>query len=343
MRQGLTTKHRVLPEVYSVALAALSRDFERAAIGRIIGSLALDPDVATATVVDDEDTVLGQIKLVELAPSERRALVEQMIVDDTRAGRLNIKGKIKVVFHERTLSKSIVDGVVRDASLVLLLVAAIVLAAVIANKIIIGRPLERFLKAIRRADEDHVRERVAWSSEDEIGRVIVAYNKMLDKLVAEESALSSRTDELTRSVAELRALGDVAQAVNSTLDLDHVLSMIVEHAVTISAGDAGTIYEYNSEAEVFEPRANYGVSAEMVGALRDSHIRLGDTIVGKSAVRGVPLQISDVADHPDVRLRDLLTSAGIRAVLAVPLLREGAVIGALSDPAAQCGRIFARR
>ena len=67
---------------------------------------------------------------------------------------MTIKGKLKVAFHERALDKSIADRVGRSAMLVLLLVAAVVLAALIANRIIIGRPLERFLQAIRRADEE---------------------------------------------------------------------------------------------------------------------------------------------------------------------------------------------
>ena len=330
MREALTTKQRVLPEVYSVALAALSRDFAPATIGRVIGSLALDPDVARATVFDDDATVLAQVKLVDLGESERHAVVEQIIYDDMKPGRQHTKGKIRVVFHERALDKSIADGVVRDVILILLLVAAIVLAAVIANRIIIGRPLERFLQAIRRADEEHVREPVAWSSRDELGRVILAYNNMLEKLVVEESALRERTDDLTRSVAELRSLGEVGQAVSSTLDLDAVLSTVVAHAVQISGADAGTIYEYNDTAAVFEPRANYGVSEEMVGALRDSKIRLGDTIVGKSAAQRSPMQIADVTQDDAYRLRAILVGAGIRAVLALPLMREDRVIGALS-------------
>ena len=38
--------------------------------------------------------------------------------------------------------------------------------------------------------------------------------------------LRRRTDDLGRSVEELRALGEVSQAVNSTLDLETVLSTI---------------------------------------------------------------------------------------------------------------------
>ena len=57
--------------------------------------------------------------------------------------------------------------------------------------------------------------------------------------------LRQRTDELGRSVGELRALGEVSQAVNSTLDLETVLSTIVAKAVQLSGTDAGAIYVFD--------------------------------------------------------------------------------------------------
>ena len=50
--------------------------------------------------------------------------------------------------------------------------------------------------------------------------------------------VQARTRELTQSVEELRALGEVSQAVNSTLDLETVLSTIVAKAVQLSNTDA---------------------------------------------------------------------------------------------------------
>ena len=52
------------------------------------------------------------------------------------------------------------------------------------------------------------------------------------------SELRQRTDELDRSVGELRALGEVSQAVNSTLDLEKVLSTIVANAAQLSGTEA---------------------------------------------------------------------------------------------------------
>ena len=52
--------------------------------------------------------------------------------------------------------------------------------------------------------------------------------------------LEARTRELAQSVGELKALGEVGQAVSSTLDLQTVLSSIVGHAVQLSATTAAS-------------------------------------------------------------------------------------------------------
>jgi GAF domain-containing protein len=70
-------------------------------------------------------------------------------------------------------------------------------------------------------------------------------------------ALRRRTDELGRSVGELRALGEVSQAVNSTLDLENVLSTIVAKAVELSGTEAGAIYGYDGETREFRLRATH--------------------------------------------------------------------------------------
>jgi GAF domain-containing protein len=69
------------------------------------------------------------------------------------------------------------------------------------------------------------------------------------------SELRQRTDELGRSVDELRALGEVSQAVNSTLDLETVLSTIVAKAVQLSGTEAGAIYVFDDMQREFHLRA----------------------------------------------------------------------------------------
>src|SRR3954464_12891101 len=63
--------------------------------------------------------------------------------------------------------------------------------------------------------------------------------------------LQSRTEALTKSVGQLTALGEVGQAISSTLELDKVLQTIVSRAVHLTSLDGGSIYEYDEQAEEF--------------------------------------------------------------------------------------------
>ena len=85
--------------------------------------------------------------------------------------------------------------------------------------------------------------------------------------------LRMRTDELGRSVGELRALGEVSQAVNSTLDLQTVLETIVTKAAQLSNTDAGAIYVFDDADREFHLRATYGMDEELIEAIR--HARIG--------------------------------------------------------------------
>ena len=73
--------------------------------------------------------------------------------------------------------------------------------------------------------------------------------------------VQARTRELTQSVEELRALGDVTQAVNSTLDLQTVLDTIVAKATQLSGTEAGVIYVFDEANGQFQVRATYGMTA----------------------------------------------------------------------------------
>jgi GAF domain-containing protein len=143
--------------------------------------------------------------------------------------------------------------------------------------------------------------------------------------------LDERTHELTRSVGELKALGEVSQVVSSTLDLEAVLTRIVSHAVQLSGTDGGAIYEYDEESEEFLLRATDHMEEELINALRANPPHLGDGLVGRAASTREPIQIPNILEEHTyaLRMRQLLERFGFRASLAVPLLREDRIIGGL--------------
>jgi signal transduction histidine kinase/CheY-like chemotaxis protein len=140
--------------------------------------------------------------------------------------------------------------------------------------------------------------------------------------------LRARTDELGQSVEELRALGEVTQAVNSTLDLQTVLSTIVSKAVQLSDTDAGSIYVHDETQQEFQLQANYGMSDDLIAALKDHHADISGS-VARTAKHGEPVQVPDMRTEPSVPANELMLTAGYRARLLVPLMRFNQVMGAL--------------
>ena len=141
--------------------------------------------------------------------------------------------------------------------------------------------------------------------------------------------LRQRTDELGRSVGELRALGEVSQAVNSTLDLETVLSTIVAKAVDLSGTEAGAIYAYDEAAREFHLRATYGMNDELISALSRQHIGLDDPIIALTLGKREPSQLPDLKEATSSAVNDVILRAGYRALLVAPLLRGEDIVGML--------------
>ena len=142
------------------------------------------------------------------------------------------------------------------------------------------------------------------------------------------TSLAQREKGLRESLQQLHALGEVIQAVNSTIDLETVLTTIVAKATQLSRTDAGAIYVFDEATQEFLLRATYGLDETIVTALKESHIRIGQTGISEAVEQRVPIQIPDVQYDPSITL-DIIIRAGFRALLYVPLLGTGKIIGAL--------------
>ena len=140
--------------------------------------------------------------------------------------------------------------------------------------------------------------------------------------------VQARTRELTSSVEELRALGEVSQAVNSTLDLETVLATIVAKAVQLSSTEAGVIYVFDELDQTFRVRATYGLSEELIAAVQAQYVAISDAI-RQATWNRQPQEIADIGDEPPSPVREIAMRGGFRARLIVPLVTRDRVIGAL--------------
>ena len=146
--------------------------------------------------------------------------------------------------------------------------------------------------------------------------------------------LQARTRELARSVEELKALGEVGQAVSSTLDLETVLTRIASHAVQLTGAAGGAIYEYDEATEEFHLQGQ-PPDRERVCRSVACESRFGSVEVhwGKRRPAGRRWKsptFSMSGNTLPYAYSSLLGRLGYRSLLAVPLLREEQIMGGLT-------------
>jgi signal transduction histidine kinase len=222
----------------------------------------------------------------------------------------------------------------RTSALLLLGFGMAVLASLFIGRRVV-RPVEVLRQGAARIGAGELDHRIEVHTGGELEELAQEFNRMAARLQESyanlELKVEERTRELARSVEELRALGEVSQAVNSSLDLQTVLSTIVSRAEQLSGADGGMIYEYDEASQVFHLQAAQHLDESLIQTLRTTPFRLGEETIGRAAAARRPIQ---VADHLEVgpyqgRLSDAMAQSGFRALLALPLLREDHIIGGI--------------
>lgn len=211
---------------------------------------------------------------------------------------------------------------------------AIVASVVIGRRVV--RPVEILRQGAAQIGAGALDHRINIRTGDELESLATEFNRMAAQLQESYAGLEykveERTRELARSVEELQALGEVGQAVSSTLDLQTVLTTIVTRAVQISETDGGVIYEYDDTARVFDLRASHSTEAELIRTLQMAPIPLGEGAIGQAAASQTPVQVPDTLDEQAAvlaRVRPVFARLGYRSLLAVPLLLEQRTMGGL--------------
>ena len=226
--------------------------------------------------------------------------------------------------------------------LALVLLAALGFA-VLAGMFLAGRmvgPIQALRAGAARIGRGDLSQHIAIKTGDELealanqfndmaGRLQESYAGLEQKVELRTHEVQTRSRELAQSVQELRALGEVTQAVTSTLDLETVLSTIVAKAVQLSGTEAGSIYVSDPTTHEFHQRATHGMSEALIAELNRQGVGLGEKTIADAAAQRTPVQVADLKEMPPSPLMNILLRAGYRALLVVPLLGPEGIIGVL--------------
>ncbi len=120
----------------------------------------------------------------------------------------------------------------------------------------------------------------------------------------------------------LRLLTDTIEAVNSTLDLEEVLSQVSTKVADALHADACFVYLYDERSGELVLRATHGTSVEEM--TQRPRMRPGEGITGSAAEERAPVMIPSQA-HLDPRFKNFpnLPEDEYESILAVPILARG--------------------
>ena len=331
-RQNFEAEVRSIARVNVPLLSVNLWDIEPDAIRRQLQLIAERPQIAYVRL----EAVTGQ-QFESGSPTRRedpRTVILDIPYPEGKPGRL---GTLQVAPNVEHLYTMLVGDVLRLLAAYGLLIGLICIVTSVILRRQLQLPMQHIANfAASLTPNDLTRpltlQRPPRRSRDEIDEVADGFGLLqadirkhvdqLDQLVAQ------RTAELARSVEELHALGEVSQAVNSTLDLETVLSTIVAKAAQLSDTEAGVIYVFDELDLTFRVRATYGLSEEMISAVQDRYLGASDAIRQAARDRR-PLEIADIGDEPPSPVREIAMRAGFRARLVVPLVGADRVVGAL--------------
>ena len=149
-------------------------------------------------------------------------------------------------------------------------------------------------------------------------------------LAGQETEVARLTRERDEAIEQQRATSEVLRGINrSTFDLQAMLDTLVETAARLCNANRGQLFR--RDGSTYKSTAFYGYSREFQKFHKTHPITPGrGTAVGRTALEGKTVHIPDVLADPEYTFLEAQKLGNYRANLAVPLLREGNPIGALS-------------
>jgi GAF domain-containing protein/DNA-binding response OmpR family regulator/HAMP domain-containing protein len=139
--------------------------------------------------------------------------------------------------------------------------------------------------------------------------------------------LFSLTDEqLHKRIRELSGLQRISQELNSTVDQNSILQLVLREAVRATGADLGNVNLHDAETGKLLAHASFGFNTEDATSLQESEFYAGTGVMGRVLQTGEPVLVPDVAKDPDY----VMISPESRSEVVVPIFYAGGVAGVIN-------------
>src|SRR5687768_3522631 len=239
------------------------------------------------------------------------------------------------VFAEQPLQEAFATlraSIQRTVVLIVLGVGMSIVASLILARRMV-QPIRALQEGAAKIGAGELRQRLELKTGDEIEVLAEQFNQMTEQLQESYATLEQRVEERTRQLSEAleqqTATGEVLSVISSSpTNVQPVFDGILANALRLCEAAYGAVWKF--EHGVFRVAA-LSTEAPFAEDVRAMVLTPGpETPLRRVGLELAPVHSADVQTDPRFSLPEALRREGMRSVLAVPMLKEGELVGALS-------------
>lgn len=133
--------------------------------------------------------------------------------------------------------------------------------------------------------------------------------------------------QLSQRQRQLNALREIGRAINAAWDLETTLDLITRQTAQVMGMDSCSIYLLDPTQNTLVLKATTGLNRDAIG---QAYLRVGEGLTGWAVQQGQPLAVEDAARDPRFKFLPETGETRFTSLLAVPLVNQGRVIGAIN-------------
>jgi len=288
---NLLKKIEEISRVHSLSVAhpLWTLDFE--GLERSIQTIALHPEIECVEVLELSDQRSFHWPSTCVHPANDKILSTELVFENHNVGKLNL------IYTSEPFTAALTREILTGALFFFLLVSVAGVVAFAALQTIVGRPVQRLMTSIRQSERNDLRQPVNWSSQDELGSVITAYNNMLRQV-----------EEYTNELIAAREQAESAAYTKSRFlaNMSHELRTPLNAVIGITEMLREEAEDEQNDTEPYDRVARSGRHL----------LRLIDDILDFSKIEAGKIELA----FEEVNLRDLVDEV---VATAEPLARKG--------------------